>query len=54
MAEEWIYHHSYHPSYRKPFGAVACNKEIILHLRINSSVKPDEVILYVWQESEKK
>jgi len=36
--------------FRSPFGAVCCNEELLLRLKIQGTEKPDNVVLRLWQE----
>ncbi|HHV71091.1 MAG TPA: glycoside hydrolase family 13 protein [Clostridia bacterium] len=51
MDQNWIFHDSHQSKYRKPFGAVACGKKIILSLSVKSQHKPDGVILRLWKNN---
>ncbi|MEG6585387.1 bifunctional glycogen debranching protein GlgX/4-alpha-glucanotransferase [Dendrosporobacter sp. 1207_IL3150] len=50
MNQNWLFHNSQSLAYRSPFGAVCCNTEITLRLRILSSSQPESVVLRIWQD----
>jgi len=51
MNEKFIVHDSQMEFFRSPFGAVCCNEELLLRLKIQGSDAPDTVVLRLWQDS---
>lgn len=50
MNQKMIIHDSQLESFRSPFGAVCCNEEILLRLRIQEGDEPDQIVLRLWQD----
>jgi len=50
MNEKFIIHDSQMEFFRSPFGAVCCNAELLLRLKIQGSDAPDVVVLRLWQD----
>lgn len=51
MKPECIIHDSHIEFFRNPFGAVSCNEQLSLRLKIQGSDAPDRVILRLWHHS---
>ena len=51
MNEKFIIHDSHMEFFRSPFGAVCCNDELFLRLKIQGQDAPDTVVLRLWQDS---
>lgn len=51
MNEKFIIHDSQMEFFRSPFGAVCCNEELLLRLKIQGSEAPSAVVLRLWQDS---
>ncbi|TCS81076.1 glycoside hydrolase family 13 protein [Tepidibacillus fermentans] len=54
MARNWIYHNSHDLFYRNPFGAVPCNQQVELKIKLQLISKIDTVTLRIWKEGEDK
>lgn len=48
MNQVKVYHDSHNIYFRKPFGAVVCNKKVIIRLQIDSNMPADQVSLRLW------
>jgi len=50
MKEKYIIHDSHMEFFRSPFGAVCCNEELLLRIKIQGPDEPDAVVLRLWQD----
>ncbi len=50
----WLVHDSQDSFYRNPFGAVACNTEVILRLKVLAEEAVDSVHLRVWKKGKEQ
>lgn len=50
MIKNVISHNSQIEFFRSPFGAVCCNEQLLLRLRIEGADEPENVVLRLWQD----
>ena len=50
MNEKFIIHDSQMDFFRSPFGAVCCNEQLLLRLKIEGAGEADDVSLRLWQD----
>ena len=50
MNQKMIIHDSQIEFFRSPFGAVCCNEQLLLRLKIQGTATPDNLVLRLWQD----
>lgn len=50
MNQKMISHDSQLELFRSPFGAICCNEELLLRLKVQGIDEPDQIILRLWQD----
>jgi len=50
MNQNMVIHDSQMEFFRSPFGAVCCNEQLLLRLKIQGAAAPDNLMLRLWQD----